>query len=310
MLHESQFVSISQKHLFLPNNPFEINNRSDKIYSQLPFEPQPLEMMFDNLPVQQAFSQQIIVKPSKFSNLKKLAPPAILPQKRSCHDQQQLKMPNYESQKEPLKSQKGLKHLSIKVKQIVFEFKSTSYKDVAERLIQELIQEEGRISDCDNSKDEQNIKRRVYDALNVMIASRVLKKEGKKVKADFDTLVLGKNILQEKSFQKEQLTTMQKTVELKKKQLAEIVCKIKAANTLVQRNKSLELNQEQQLFYFPILLFTQNANHSKFIKDRKQLKILLKSKANFVADLDIVKKLYNETIDLKYLIDECENLYT
>lgn len=36
-----------------------------------------------------------------------------------------------------------------------------------------------------------------------MIASRVLKKEGKKVKADFDTLVLGKNILQQKSIQKE-----------------------------------------------------------------------------------------------------------
>jgi transcription factor Dp-1 len=34
------------------------------------------------------------------------------------------------------------------------------------------------------SKDEQNIKRRVYDALNVMIASKVLRKDGKKVKSD------------------------------------------------------------------------------------------------------------------------------
>jgi transcription factor Dp-1 len=33
-------------------------------------------------------------------------------------------------------------------------------------------------------KDEQNIKRRVYDALNVMIASGVLRKENKKVLSD------------------------------------------------------------------------------------------------------------------------------
>ena len=31
------------------------------------------------------------------------------------------------------------------------------------------------------AKDEQNVKRRVYDALNVLIAADVLKKEGKKV---------------------------------------------------------------------------------------------------------------------------------
>jgi len=34
------------------------------------------------------------------------------------------------------------------------------------------------------AKDEQNVKRRVYDALNVLIAANVLSKEGKKVKTD------------------------------------------------------------------------------------------------------------------------------
>lgn len=34
----------------------------------------------------------------------------------------------------------------------------------------------------DFSKEEQNVKRRVYDALNVLIAAGVLIKEGKKVK--------------------------------------------------------------------------------------------------------------------------------
>jgi hypothetical protein len=40
-------------------------------------------------------------------------------------------------------------------------------------------------------KEEQNIKRRVYDALNVLIAADVLKKRGKKVFSDETSLFLG-----------------------------------------------------------------------------------------------------------------------
>ena len=38
----------------------------------------------------------------------------------------------------------------------------------------------------EGGKEEQNIKRRVYDALNVLISSGILKKEGKKVYCDKD----------------------------------------------------------------------------------------------------------------------------
>ena len=38
-------------------------------------------------------------------------------------------------------------------------------------------------------KDEQNIKRRVYDALNVLIALGVLRKEGRKIVGDRDHLL-------------------------------------------------------------------------------------------------------------------------
>lgn len=34
------------------------------------------------------------------------------------------------------------------------------------------------------NKDEQNIKRRVYDALNVLIALGVLRKDGRKIVSD------------------------------------------------------------------------------------------------------------------------------
>jgi hypothetical protein len=54
------------------------------------------------------------------------------------------------------------------------------YKQVAEKLVEEL----GKESKLEKSNDEQNIKRRVYDALNVLIASERLRKEGKQVLAN------------------------------------------------------------------------------------------------------------------------------
>lgn len=84
------------------------------------------------------------------------------------------------------RSERGLKRLSVKVRDLVFKLKETSYKDVANRLIDELVTDEdydesGRKLDKKTSnerktKEEKNVRRRVYDALNVLIASGVLKK--------------------------------------------------------------------------------------------------------------------------------------
>lgn len=53
----------------------------------------------------------------------------------------------------------------------------TKYKEVADLLVSQILSEE----DGDRRKDEHNVKRRVYDALNVLIAAGLLRKEGKDV---------------------------------------------------------------------------------------------------------------------------------
>lgn len=73
---------------------------------------------------------------------------------------------------------------------MVYKLKETSYKDVANKLIDELVidgelDESGRKLDKKTSfekktKEEKNVRRRVYDALNVLIASGVLKKNANK----------------------------------------------------------------------------------------------------------------------------------
>ena len=61
---------------------------------------------------------------------------------------------------------------------IVSQLSITKYKEVADQLVNKITMDED-ISD--KRKDEHNVKRRVYDALNVLIAAGLLRKEGKEV---------------------------------------------------------------------------------------------------------------------------------
>lgn len=86
------------------------------------------------------------------------------------------------------KFNKGLKLLSVIVKDIVVEKQLTTYKEVADIILKDTIKFENLNlnTKLEISKEEQNIKRRVYDALNVLIAAGVLIKEGKYVRKNTD----------------------------------------------------------------------------------------------------------------------------
>lgn len=91
---------------------------------------------------------------------------------------------NEEGKSSNIRQNKGLKILSIVVKEIVKKKKETTYKEVAEIIIKDNLRFENRgIVDSDKyKKQEQNIKRRVYDALNVLISASILKKDRKSVR--------------------------------------------------------------------------------------------------------------------------------
>ena len=93
---------------------------------------------------------------------------------------------NNEITTDKTKLTKGLKNLSLRVREIVNECQWTTYKEVAEVILKDFLNLE---QPKDNQKlafikEEQNIKRRVYDALNVLISAEVLLKEGKRVKSN------------------------------------------------------------------------------------------------------------------------------
>ena len=69
-----------------------------------------------------------------------------------------------------LSTHKTLKQLSFEVKQFVVEKGNCTYREVADM-----------VASRDNSNNERNIRRRVYDVINVLTAAKILEKKGKQV---------------------------------------------------------------------------------------------------------------------------------
>jgi hypothetical protein len=89
-------------------------------------------------------------------------------------------MKGFSFDKSPSRKHKGLRVISISVRDIVSLKRTTTYKEVADLLIQEL--ELGNLVEAkEQFKEEKNVRRRVYDALNVLVAAGVVSKTGKNV---------------------------------------------------------------------------------------------------------------------------------
>jgi hypothetical protein len=78
------------------------------------------------------------------------------------------------------KPYKGLRHFSMMVCKKVEEKGTTSYNEVADELVNHVV-EERRKEDPSSKFDEKNIRRRVYDALNVLMAMDIITKDKKAI---------------------------------------------------------------------------------------------------------------------------------
>uniref|UniRef100_A0A8C2L5S0 Transcription factor n=1 Tax=Cyprinus carpio TaxID=7962 RepID=A0A8C2L5S0_CYPCA len=80
------------------------------------------------------------------------------------------------------KNGKGLRHFSMKVCEKVQRKGVTTYNEVADELVAEFSSGDNHISPNDHVYDQKNIRRRVYDALNVLMAMNIISKEKKEIK--------------------------------------------------------------------------------------------------------------------------------
>ncbi|XP_016297085.1 transcription factor Dp-1b isoform X2 [Sinocyclocheilus anshuiensis] len=135
------------------------------------------------------------------------------------------------------KNGKGLRHFSMKVCEKVQKKVVTSYNEVADELVADFSSGDNNISPNDvHVYDQKNIRRRVYDALNVLMAMNIISKDKKEIKwIGFPT-----NSAQEcQDLEAEQQRRLER-IKHKRSQLQELILQQIAFKNLVQRNRQGE----------------------------------------------------------------------
>ncbi|MEE6470588.1 hypothetical protein FKM82_009007 [Ascaphus truei] len=115
---------------------------------------------------------------------------------------------------------------------------TTSYNEVADELVAEFSTADSHISPNESQAyDQKNIRRRVYDALNVLMAMNIISKEKKEIK----WIGLPTNSAQEcQNLEVERQRRLER-IKQKQSQLQELILQQIAFKNLVQRNRQTEL---------------------------------------------------------------------
>ncbi|NXY82874.1 TFDP2 factor, partial [Alcedo cyanopectus] len=133
------------------------------------------------------------------------------------------------------KNGKGLRHFSMKVCEKVQRKGTTSYNEVADELVSEFTNSSTHLA-ADSAYDQKNIRRRVYDALNVLMAMNIISKEKKEIR----WIGLPTNSAQEcQNLEIEKQKRIERIKE-KRAQLQELLLQQIAFKNLVQRNQRHE----------------------------------------------------------------------
>lgn len=133
-----------------------------------------------------------------------------------------------------LKVNKGLRHFSMKVCEKVKEKGTTTYNEVAD----ELVEDEMRRVEVsgDRSFDQKNIRRRVYDALNVLMAMNIIAKEKKEI----HWLGLPTNTPAQCATLDDEIAAKKQAIGAKEKELKDLLLLQVSLKSLVQRNRESE----------------------------------------------------------------------
>ncbi|XP_017581975.1 transcription factor Dp-2 isoform X3 [Corvus cornix cornix] len=134
------------------------------------------------------------------------------------------------------KNGKGLRHFSMKVCEKVQRKGTTSYNEVADELVSEFTNSNSHLATDSQAYDQKNIRRRVYDALNVLMAMNIISKEKKEIR----WIGLPTNSAQEcQNLEIEKQKRIER-IKQKRAQLQELLLQQIAFKNLVQRNQQNE----------------------------------------------------------------------
>ncbi|KAI8989425.1 E2F/DP family winged-helix DNA-binding domain-containing protein [Pilobolus umbonatus] len=193
---------------------------------------------------------------------------------------------------------KGLRHFSRLVYERVSKKKVTNYNDVADELLHD-IESSARMNmrSTPQSLDFKNIRRRVYDSLNVFMALDIITKNKKEITwlglpsyhQDQHSSELKRQIMYEEARQKKLSQSLQKS---KQENLVSSKS-LEHLRKLIQRNqKNAPTNSDIQ---FPFILFTSNDPIEVSYSGDKHVQITMGNKYSIYPDIRILSELWTST---------------
>jgi hypothetical protein len=180
------------------------------------------------------------------------------------------------------RSSKGLRSVSLRVKEIVRRRGKSSYKDVADVLVKQL----NLPSWADRPKEEKNIRRRVYDALNVLIAADVIGRQGRDI-----ILATPDSLLQ--ADDNEMLGSLKQSIVQKQHHLRELAYDFMGIRQLISR-RILQKPDDRIDFPF-IVVATEDSPSNRLVISTdstcQSMRMRFKKEAVTVGDSDIVRMM-------------------
>ena len=207
------------------------------------------------------------------------------------------------------KASKGLRHFSLKVCRKVEEKGTTNYNEVADELVAEVLAQKldptTGLTPAEGY-DEKNIRRRVYDALNVLMAMDIISKEKKEIKwkglpsnAQHDMEVLHRD-----------KRRLEQSLAKKREHLQELIMQRVAFQQLMRRNEAretaaaeqqqlqqeqnLQQDEEQRKIPLPFIIINTNSQtiiQCEMTEDRSDVFFNFSAPFEIADDNEILKRM-------------------
>lgn len=215
------------------------------------------------------------------------------PRKRAETQQQEEPVAKKPKRASPMpadeKASTGLRHFSIKVCRKVEEKKQTTYGEVADELVKEIFAERAAI-DPNVKFDEKNIRRRVYDALNVLMAMDIITREKKTI----NWKGLPNSVPYDLDLLKQQEQFHEQEVERKRESLRELLVQKVCFTNLVYHNQRREAVPMQERIPLPFIVV--NTDSSAIVQCKMSL-----DRADVMLDFSMPFEINDDNMILKRL---------
>lgn len=219
---------------------------------------------------------------------------------QSKNNNPKISLVKFKSQRNTRNHSFGLKEISNRVMNIIKQSGQTTYKDVSDQIIKEINEK--------SMKDEKNLRRRIYDSLNVMRNMNLFSQD-KNTKAikwnytqEFDPLneIENKNEKYNKNkVESDNIIDLKKEIKVKKENLVLFEKELKALKRVLERNRKEDENiPKNKRLYFPLIVIEFLSNKEQKInlalnEDQTKAHLGFDEASFMYGDLDIVSKIGN-----------------